>query len=212
MVSTTILPGNWRLVDGCSYSNWSLPECIFRTQMVRPFSWECSQRTVFLWINYHLGSITISLRNVLLWVFPLKAAPVLTVMLFTFKSTMFNEHKRIKRHFLLQTLNWLHFMLVLLWLFLHVTYPELECSVEGIHHFYKIHLIKKGFFKHETLLNERLSSLACRTMTRWTNMTIYVETKAEQTDVRLIIMDPKLNVGSSRSTMTLMWSISTFSF
>lgn len=36
-ISTTVLPRNWLTVDGCSYSNWSMSECIFRRVMVRPF-------------------------------------------------------------------------------------------------------------------------------------------------------------------------------
>lgn len=85
-ISTTVLPRNWLLVDGCSYSNWSVPECIFRTAMVRPFleNTLLSSKSL-LGINYYLWSNTKSNnkcipQRVFQFFSYLEAVPVLLVL------------------------------------------------------------------------------------------------------------------------------------
>lgn len=58
-ISITVLPRNRLPVYCCSYCNWSMPECIFRTVMVRPFLKNTLlSSNASLGINYYLWSNT----------------------------------------------------------------------------------------------------------------------------------------------------------
>lgn len=86
MVSTTALPRNWLPVNGCSYSNWSMSECFFRTVMVRPFLEKTGlSGKNFLGINYCLWSnaksnTKCSPLRAFQFVFYLKIVPALPII------------------------------------------------------------------------------------------------------------------------------------
>lgn len=221
MVSTTILPGNWPLVDGCSYSNWSMPECIFRTEMVRPFSWECSQRTVFYELIIILDLLPYLLEMCFsegIWVFlPYKSCSCASYhrqcdsihthehnlqwnttqvhMLQTLKEMSFYKHPTD----FISWLSYYEFLFmspILSWM---GRLPQ-KCScrhsiLQGIHHFYKIQLTKKVFSTVQWWWMKGHSywlAVSGSDEQIWP----YVETKrtiVSQTDVRLDLMDTKLN-------------------
>lgn len=74
---TTVFPRNWLPFDGCCcWSNWSMPECIFRTTMVKPFLENAllSSKSLLginyrLWFNTRSDTNYIPLRAFLFFIF-----------------------------------------------------------------------------------------------------------------------------------------------